>query len=232
MNKHIVMSVIAGLYIVVIGQLVGCADTGDDPCDPETGEECEDGREPNEVPRGGGFLPYEPEETPGPQAKLQALTTSMPDGVWLSGFIETFDTSWSITTGGFNRLKRKVAFSASSAAYHTEVANAVLAKRLWKWTCTLNGTTSASCYSSGRTVIHQCPTAKFVFPLAYDYNSPTKPAYGFGDLFTVTGNPPLAPAAMTIGKYLETDGKYYPQLACRYPIGYRELVVARKRPRI
>lgn len=53
--------VLAGFFAVVLAcSLTGCADTGDDPCDPETGEECEDGRDERKPPRDGGFLPYKP----------------------------------------------------------------------------------------------------------------------------------------------------------------------------
>lgn len=224
----LVLAVALGIQLLF--GLGGCADTGDDPCDPETGEECEDVREEIEIAR-GGFEPYKPEKTPGPQGKLQALTPAgMPHGIWTSGFIETVDATWNITTGGFNRFRRKAQVSPTVATYHTEVAEAVLAKRFWKWKCIQRDTTLAWCLYSGRQMDVNCPAAKFIFPLAYDYGQTGNPTYGFGNEFKVTSTPTLKASRMEMGTYLETDGKRYPQITCRYPIGYREVTVAKKRP--
>lgn len=186
--------------------LTACQDTGDDECDADTGEGCDDERD---VPRDGSFLPYE--------AKEQALY-ALPNFVWTSPTLPTSST-WPATTGGAVVWRH-----IGAGDYVCEPASVVLSRQLssqYRCPAPSQTATAVRCtYGVGVSATIACPTHVSVTkPIAYSADRVSL-KYDFGAKYEAA-RPVLRPSRIELSAL--SGGGY--RVICRYPSALQRIQV-------
>lgn len=208
------------IFLVLALMFVGCADDQDDPCDPETGEECDDGRDTaaNRPPRGAGVLPAGPcmhNGKPCVAVKEQELVfRSLPRYVYTTPTAAPVNApEWDSFEGGLAAWMRVTVQKNATEATYLQINNETfIARSMPGWSCQKPKLGSAVCAGEGLGFqVIRCPAATLVDPKLYsnDFFGQTFP---FVSNYAVVSKTPLNAPWMTLG----VDSAGSALLKCHY----------------
>jgi hypothetical protein len=219
--NELALAVYVCLALYFVGYCTGCQDVADDPCDPDTGEQCDDGRVPDEARKQAE--PYKPVAS-SEQALVKGLApVQFPYAVFSSPAIRSHDVNWDGTAGGMHAFQCNPSLVKRGQCVQVMATSFVARTLPGYWACNRPQVTDIACQSSRYGYRRfSCPPAFYAAPMAYQMRRAGPVFYDFDKRYVVEPSWP-ATYPLRIEAFQQSDGNT--GLRCHYS-GYKAFKVA------